>query len=102
MVTPFAATLAALNEGVEATLANARATWQGGEPFGVMFDSAAADPLGGGAVDASACTVAFDIAHAPGLAEGGELAIDGVAYVVSSGVLPDASGWVALSVYPKA
>jgi hypothetical protein len=38
----------------------------------------------------------------PGLAEGGELVIDGVTYVVSSPVQPDASGWVSVSVYPKA
>ena len=41
-------------------------------------------------------------ANAPGLVEGGELVIDGTAYVVAPGVQPDAGGWVTLSVYPKA
>ena len=33
--------------------------------------------------------------------QGSELLIDDVAYVVASGVQPDSSGWVALTLYPK-
>lgn len=99
---PFAAAMHMLNASVPGVLANATATHQGGEPFGVLFERAGADPFGNGAVDSSACSVAFDLAHAPGLAEGGELVIGGVAYVVASGVQPDASGWATLSIYPKA
>lgn len=91
-----------LATSVPGTLANATATHNGGTPFGVLFDRAGADPFGNGAVDAARCTVAFCLANAPGLAEGGELVIDGVAYIVASGVQPDAGGWVSLTVYPKA
>lgn len=99
---PFAQIEQDINAGVSGLLANAIATYQGGAPFGVLLDRAAADPFGAGAVDATAYTAAFDLAHAPGLAEGGELVIDGAAYSVASGVQPDASGWVSLVVYPKA
>lgn len=81
--------------------ANATATYQGGTPFGVLFDRTPSDPFGNGAVDAATCTAAFCLANAPGLVEGGELVIDGVVYVVASGVQPDAGGWVGLAVYPK-
>lgn len=98
---PFAALESRLNSAVQRRLANATAVYNGGTPFGVLFDRAAADPFGNGAVDAAACTVAFDIARAPGLVEGGELVIDGEPYIVASGVQPDAGGWVSLAVYPK-
>lgn len=98
---PFAAAMHMLNASVPGVLANATATHQGGEPFGVLFERAGADPFGNGAVDSSACSVAFDLAHAPGLAEGGELVIDGTAYVAAAGPQPDAGGWVTLPVYPK-
>jgi len=91
-----------LNASVPAVLANATAQHNSGTPFGVLFDRSPADPFGNGAVDAVACTAAFCLANAPGLVEGGELVIDGTAYVVASGVQPDAGGWVTLSVYPKA
>ena len=93
---------ARINGAVTRAHANATATHNGGAPFGVLFDRAPADPFGNGAVDAVACTAAFCLANAPGLVEGGELVIDGTAYVVASGVQPDAGGWVTLSVYPKA
>lgn len=99
-IAPFALVEQATNAAVQAMLANATATHNGSAPFGVLFDRAPADPLGG-AVDAAACTAAFCIANAPGLVEGGELVIDGTAYVVASGVQPDAGGWVSLTLYPK-
>jgi len=93
---------ARINGAVERAHANATAVHNGGTPFGVLFDRSPADPFGNGAVDAAACTAAFCLVNAPGLVEGGELVIDGTAYVVASGVQPDAGGWVTLSVYPKA
>lgn len=99
---PFAAAMHMLNASVPAVLANATATYQGGAPFGVLFDRSPADPFGTGAVDSARHDVSFVAANAPGLAEGGTLVIDGAAYTVASGVQPDAGGWVTLSVYPKA
>ena len=93
---------ARINGAVMRTHANATAVYNGGTPFGVLFDRSPADPFGNGAVDAAACTAAFCLVNALGLVEGGELVIDGTAYVVASGVQPDAGGWVTLSVYPKA
>lgn len=99
---PFASAMQMLADSVPGTLANATAVYNGGTPFGVLFDRAPSDPFGNGAVDASTCTAAFCLANVPGLAEGGELVIDGAAYVVTSGVQPDAGGWVSVAVYPKA
>lgn len=97
---PFAAAMHMLNASVPAVLGNATATYQGGAPFGVLFDRNASDPFGQ-AVDTAALTVAYCIANTPGIAEGSELAIDGVVHVVAGQVQPDAGGWVVLSVYPK-
>lgn len=101
-IAPFAALESRLNSAVQKRLANATAVHNGGAPFGVLFDRSPADPFGNGAVDAAAYSVSFVAANAPGLAEGGTLVIDGVAYTVASGVQPDAGGWVSLAVYPKA
>lgn len=100
-IAPFAALESRLNSAVQKRLANATAVHNGGAPFGVLFDRSPADPFGNGAVDAAACTAAFCLVNALGLVEGGELVIDGTAYVVASGVQPDAGGWVTLTVYPK-
>lgn len=91
-----------VNRAVLQHCANATATHNSGTPFGVLFDRAPADPFGTGAVDAAGYSASFVAANAPGLAEGGTLVIDGVAYTVASGVQPDAGGWVTLSIYPKA
>lgn len=98
---PFAALESRLNSAVQKRLANATATYQGGAPFGVLFDRTPADPFGNGAVDSAGYSAAFVAANAPGLAEGGTLVIDGVNYTVASGVQPDAGGWVTVTVYPK-
>lgn len=99
---PFASAMHMLNASVPAVLANATATYQGGAPFGVLFDRTPADPFGNGAVDSAACTASFVAVNAPGLAEGSTLVIDGVNYTVASGVQPDAGGWVTVTVYPRA
>ena len=98
---PFAAAMHMLNASVPAVLANATAVHNGGAPFGVLFDRSPADPFGA-AVDTAALTVAYCIANTPGITEGSELAINGVAHIVTGQVQPDAGGWVVLSVYPKA
>nr|WP_295941184.1 hypothetical protein [uncultured Acidovorax sp.] len=91
---------ARINGAVERAHANASATYQGGEPFGVLFDRAASDPYGQ-AVDVAALSVGYCVANTPGVREGSELVIDGVVHVVNGPVQPDAGGWVSLSVYPK-
>ena len=98
---PFAALESRVNRAVQSRLANAVAVYQGGEPFGVLFGRAGADPMGGGEFDAASHTCSFCIANAPGLCEGSELVIDGLAYQVGGSVQPDAGGWVNLAIYPK-
>lgn len=91
---------ARINGAVERAHANAIATYQGGEPFGVLFDRTASDPYGQ-AVDVAALSVGYCVVNTPGVHEGSELTIDGVVHVVTGQVQPDAGGWVNLSVYPK-
>ena len=97
---PFASAMHMLNASVPAVLANATATYQGGAPFGVLFDRTASDPYGQ-AVDVAALEVSYCVANTPFVREGSELVIDGVVHVVIGQVQPDAGGWVNLSVYPK-
>lgn len=98
---PFAALESRINSAVVRGLANAVAVHEGGEPFGVLFDSAPTDEFGG-AVDTAARTCEFEAARAPGIAEGGTLTVNGVAYTVASSTEPDESGWVRITIYPKA
>ena len=100
-IAPFAVLESRLNRTVQQRLANATATYQGGAPFGVLFDRAGAD-LYGGAVDVASLSVAYCVANTPGVREGSELVIDGVPHIVTGPVQPDAGGWVVLSVYQKA
>lgn len=100
-IAPFAALESRVNSVVQRRLANAVAVYQGGDTFGVLLDRSKADPFGA-AVDMAALGVAFCVANTPGIAEGSELVIDGIAHVVTGPVQPDAGGWVELSVYPKA
>lgn len=89
---------ARINGAVERAHANATATYQGGEPFGLILEKGQTEGFGGaGAVlDSPAIAVSFNVSlHAPGLAEGGELVIDGATYTVGAGVQPDAGGWVS-------
>ncbi|KQO23491.1 hypothetical protein [Acidovorax sp. Leaf78] len=95
---PFADRAARLNRAVEAHLSNATATFEGGQPFGVQLEKGQTDGFGGagGVVDGPEITVSLNVAaHAPGLAEGGQLVIDGVVYTVGVGVQPDSSGWAS-------
>ena len=98
---PFADIDALINQGCAATLANAVASYQGGDPFGVILDSAPADPFSG-VVDAAARTCGFDGAHAPGIAEGHGLVINGATHRVTGGTVPDETGWLLLQIYPEA
>jgi hypothetical protein len=91
---PFAAVGALINQGVSRHLANALCVFNSGEPFGVIFDRAPKDALG--IVGGYAPTCSFSLSNAPGLEQGGQLQIDGVAYEVVEPVEPDASGWVTL------
>lgn len=91
---------ARINGAVERAHANAIATYQGGEPFGVILDRSASDPFGP-AVDVASISVAYCVANTPGVREGSELVIDSVVHKVAGQVQPDAGGWVNLTVYPK-
>ena len=96
---PFAALEARVNNAVQARLANATATYQGGQPFGVILDREASDPFGA-AVDVAQITVAYCVVNTPGVREGSELVVDGVTHKVAGPVQPDAGGWVVLTIYP--
>lgn len=99
-IAPFAVLESRLNRTVQQRLANATATYQGGAPFGVLFDRSPADPYDG-AVDAVTTSVAYCVANTPGIQNGSELVIDGVPHIVTGQVQPDAGGWLVLSVYQK-
>lgn len=98
---PFAALETRVNRAVEARLANATATYQGGEPFGVILDRSASDPFGP-AVDVAQISVAYCVANTPGVREGSELVVNGVVHKVTGPVQPDAGGWVVLTIYAAA
>lgn len=98
---PFAALETRVNRAVEARLANATATYQGGEPFGVILNREEADTYAP-AVDVAQISVAYCVANTPGVREGSELVVNGVVHKVTGPVQPDAGGWVVLLVYPKA
>ncbi len=100
-LSPFADIEDMLNRDTVGMLANATATWQGGEPFGVLFVRKPAGVFGGDAVDMASCTVGYCVANTPGMVAGAELVIGGVAYKVTGQVQPDAGGWVDLTVYAK-
>lgn len=98
---PFADVEALINQGCRSMLSNAIASYQGGEPFGVILDSTPTEQFGE-TVDAAARTCGFDGAHAPGIEAGHILVIDGADYRVSGGTVPDETGWLQLQVYPDA
>lgn len=97
----FTAIAQRVNAAVERRLADATATYQGGDPFAVLLDREQTGAFGGGGdlVDAPALTCSFDLRHALGLAEGSELVINGVRHRVGRGVQPDSSGWVTVEVF---
>lgn len=101
MAAPFAARMQRINAAVQRHLANAVATHQGGQPFGVLLEHRQTGVFGGDGdvLDSAVITCAFDARHAPGLSEGNELVINGVLHRVGGGVQPDASGWVVVEVF---
>lgn len=90
----FATLEARLNRAVGRHLPNAEAVFNGGEPFGVLFDRLPVETLE--AVASYVPRVSFDMALAPGLKHQSVLIIDGERFKVVSGVEPDHSGWVTL------
>lgn len=101
VLNPFAAHEARVNRAVESRLANAVATYQGGQAFGIVFDRDRSGVFDANTVDMASLTAGFYLANTPGLAAGSELVIDGVVHKVSGQVQPDAGGWVNVSVFPK-
>ena len=96
---PFAQVDALINQGVSQLLANAMASWQGGKPFGVVFNRT---PLEGFLADAATAerhTVAMPVADAPGIAEGSTgLLVGGQPCQVTGPVVQDASGWAVFPI----
>lgn len=96
---PFAAVDALINQGVSQTLANATASWQGGQSFGVIFNRAPLDSYLDHAVTADRQTVAMCVANAPGIAEGSTgLLIGGQPCQITGPVVADASGWATFPI----
>lgn len=96
---PFAAVDALINQGVSQTLANATASWQGGKPFGVVFNRTPLDGYLDHTVTIDRQTVAMCVANAPGIAEGSTgLLIGGQPCQVTGPVVADASGWATFPI----
>lgn len=94
---------ARINGAVTRAHANAIATHQGGEPFGVLLSREGQQPWGANAVDAAQVTLGMPAAQVAGIAEGSELVVNGTTtYVVTGPVQPDETGWLTVAVYPKA
>lgn len=92
-LTPFAGVEQLINTSVLGVLANATATWLGGAPFAVIFDSKPHDGLGVGQFEPS-CSL--PLASAPGLEEGEVLVINGQEWEVIEPVVADSSGWATV------
>lgn len=96
---PFAAVDALINQGVSQTLANATASWQGGQSFGVIFNRTPLDGYLDHAVTTDRQTVAMCVANAPGIAEGStSLLIGGQPCQITGPVVADASGWATFPI----
>ena len=98
---PFAAVSALINQGVGQLLSNATASWQGGGPFGVLWDTQQQDD--GGYLPEVATipvhTVSLCVANTPGIAEGSTgLTVGGKTCRITSPVVPDAGGWASFTV----
>src|SRR5438067_13730490 len=91
-LTPFADVQAMIDGGVEQALANATATWQGGAPFGVIFErgvvEAAQEVIGYGP------RVSLPAARVVGIVQGATLTVGGTAYIVAGVPEPDEGGWL--------
>ncbi len=90
---PFEGVEQLINTSVIVMLANATATWRGGEPFAVIFDSKPHDGLGVGQFEPS-CSL--PLASAPGLEEGDVLVINSQEWEVIEPVVADSSGWATV------
>lgn len=90
----FATLEARLNRAVGRHLPNAEAVFNGGEPFGILFDTNAARWEEG--VESVGPQAAFLLSLAPGLKQDQNLTIDGTPYRVTAGLTPDSSGWVTV------
>lgn len=99
LLAPFAERGARANAAVLRHLANAVATFGGGEPFPVLFDREGVEPFGD-AVDAVQLRAGFELRHAPAIVRGSVLVIGGVSYTVDTGTEPDATGWVSVGLHP--
>lgn len=96
---PFTAVESRLNASVLRRLANATAIWQGGQPFGVLFERSQLDGFMGDAVTGVSRVVSLCVANAPGIAEGcSELVLNGRPCRVTGAVVPDASGWATFPI----
>lgn len=86
------------NAAVLRHLANASGCWQGGEVFGVIWDTEGDDAFSE-SVTAVRQTISLCIANANGIDEGSvDLTINGHACRVTGPVVPDASGWATFSI----
>jgi hypothetical protein len=99
MVDPFAALEQRVNAAVTRRLANASATYEGSEPFGVIFDAAAVNPLDEAA--SAGLIASFEQKFTPSLAYGKEIVINGTSYKVVGGLEPDSSGWLDVQVQER-
>lgn len=96
---PFAAVESRLNASVLRRLANATATWQGGQPFGVIFDRSQLEGFMGDAVTGVSRAVSLCVANAPGITEGSTaLVLSGQPCEVTGPVVADASGWAVFPI----
>ncbi|MFD2755676.1 hypothetical protein ACFSW6_16500 [Comamonas terrae] len=97
---PGAERSARVRGAVTRHLSNAVATWQGGEPFGVIFTRVdGKEWMPGAPISAERCTVSLSVLLCHGIEEGVEgLSINGIAYCIASPVLPDSSGWAKFDV----
>lgn len=91
MVDPFAALEQRVNAAVTRRLANAAATFKGGEPFGIIFDLQSVEPID--PVASAGPRASFEGRFTPGLAYNDPLVINGETFSVVGGLEPDSSGW---------
>jgi len=91
---PFVTLEARVNSAVLRRLANAEATYQGGQPFGVIFNREPVDQLG--IVESYQPTCGLMLSLVPGIAQGSAITVAGRSWTVVGGLEPDASGWATL------
>lgn len=92
MLSPFAALDQIVNNETTRHLADAVASLDDGEPFGVVLIRGLEMSLN--IVEGCSLMAGFDLRRAPGLKQGKVLVVDGTRYRVVGGLQPDSSGWV--------